>query len=85
MEPIKLKDEIYEPEHERGVTCWCKPKIIKTDSVYEIIHTEERKRIPDLINKVLSEIEEHASHQDDNCEIKGMLRAVKMIKDYLTL
>lgn len=33
----------YEPEHERGQTCWCKPKTMVRNGVPHIEHNEQRK------------------------------------------
>lgn len=84
---MKLENKIYEPEHEEGVTCWCKPTTTvnnQTQKVY-IDHNEQRKVIPDLIISILEDVEEHASHQDDDSEIAGMYRAVEMIRHNLGL
>lgn len=81
----KFRDEIYEPEHESGVTCWCKPTVTNKNGEMHITHHEERDKIPALVLSVIEDVEEHASQQDDDAEIAGMLRATQMIKDNLGL
>lgn len=84
---MKLRDEIYEPVHEEGQTCWCKP-ITTVDPVSKkvyIDHNQQRDVVPAIILHALENVEEHASQQDDNEEISGMLQAVEIIKHNLGL
>lgn len=39
-----LRKIIYEPEHERGVTCWCRPKVFRSNvGIMHIVHNEQRE------------------------------------------
>ena len=58
----------YEPEHERGQTCWCIPKTIVTDGIAEIIHNEQRVVLVSLIESILKSKQE---------EIEGELEKMK--------
>ena len=83
---VNLIQEIYEPEHERGVTCWCRPKSIVKRAEHHIVHNEERARIPKLVNDVLDDVLEWASNADeDDRYIEGMYKAIEMAQRKLGL
>ena len=44
-----LRDLIYEPEHERGQTCWCEPYTIVKNGTPHIIHNEQRDIITTFV------------------------------------
>ena len=46
----------YEPQHERGQTCWCIPKTIVTGGIAEIIHNEQRVVLVSLIESLIESI-----------------------------
>jgi len=59
----------YEPEHEKGQTCWCMPKTIVTDGIAEIIHNEQRVVLVSIIESLLKSKQEEIEKSID--EMKG--------------
>ena len=45
---------IYEPEHENGIVCWCKPKTFVKEGTPHIEHNEQRDVLTDFIESLLS-------------------------------
>lgn len=63
----------YEPEHEKGQTCWCEPKSIVKEGVLHIEHQEQRiilksflqEKMSALLSEVKREIDAIAFEQQD--------------------
>jgi len=45
----------YEPEHEKGVTCWCSPKVIVREGIPNIEHNEQRIIIREFLESNFSD------------------------------
>lgn len=52
--PKKLARIHYEPNHEEGVTCWCKPTTAVEDGTTHIVHIPQRQLLMEFVEELLS-------------------------------
>ena len=67
----------YEPEHESGQTCWCKPNSIVRGETLHIEHNEQREVLEAFITSI-----EKEARADALNEVKAILAKYDM-QDYL--
>lgn len=53
----------YEPEHESGPVCWCKPKSISEKGVYHISHQQQRIILRSFLTEAFKRVYKSAKNQ----------------------
>lgn len=82
----KLLKIHYEPEHESGVTCWCKPKMSVKEGVPHIEHNEQRVVLKAFLRTSLQSVHDHAVGEGKQKiqELEAMGRLWRMAIEHLS-